>query len=104
MAPFITIVEFVRQSKEGLHNLNLYNGIVSPKDIKLILNPDSVDASYIPDNIPHHPVLVPKIDLLIGEEAKRRFPWKVIVTNPEAVSKKESDKKEELTHGSFYIH
>ena len=84
----------VRQTvKNRLTNLNQYNGIVNVEDLKLIVNPDSIDASYIPDNIPHHPILVPKIDLLVGEEAKRRFPWKVVSTNPDAVSVKENEKK-----------
>ena len=55
-----------------------------------------MDANFVPDNIPHHPIAVPKIDLLVGEEMKRRFDWKVIVTNPDAVSKKEEGKKKEL--------
>jgi len=86
--------ESVRKDiKNKVINLNLYNGIVDVRDLTDVINPFHMDASFIPDNIPHHPILVPKIDLLVGEEIKRRFDWKVIVTNQDAISKKEEDKK-----------
>jgi len=86
--------ERVRKSLQNkIINLNLYNGIVDVRDLTNVVNPHHIDASFVPDNIPHHPILVPKIDLLVGEEVKRRFDWSVIVTNPDAISKKEEDKK-----------
>jgi hypothetical protein len=86
--------ERVRKSLQNkIINLNLYNGIVDVRDLANVVNPHQVEASFVPDNIPHHPILVPKIDLLVGEEIKRRFDWSVIVTNPDAISKKEEDKK-----------
>lgn len=86
--------ESVRKSlKNKVINLNLYNGVVDVRDLTNVINPFHMDASFIPDNIPHHPIVVPKIDLLVGEEIKRRFDWNVIVTNQDAVSKKEEDKK-----------
>jgi hypothetical protein len=89
--------ESVRKSlKNKVINLNLYNGIVDIRDLTDVVNPFHLDASFIPDNIPHHPIIVPKIDLLVGEEIKRRFDWKVIVTNQDAISKKEEDKKKVL--------
>lgn len=89
--------ESVRKSlKNKITNLNLYNGIVDIRDLKDVVNPYQMDASYIGDNIPHHPIAVPKIDLLVGEEMKRRFDYKVMVTNHNAVSEKEESKKEEL--------
>ena len=77
-------------------NLNLYNGIVDVRDLTNIVNPNQLDASYVPENIPHHPIVVPKIDLLVGEEIKRRFDWSVIVTNSDAISSKEEEKKKFL--------
>lgn len=86
--------ERVRKSLQNkIINLNLYNGIVDIRDLTNVVNPHQIDASFVPDNLPHHPILVPKIDLLVGEEIKRRFDWSVIVTNPDAISKKEEDKK-----------
>lgn len=90
--------EGVRQSLSNkVVNLNLYNGIVNVNDMKEVVNPYGVEAQYIPDNIPHHPIAVPKINLLVGEEIKRRFDWTVTVTNPNAITKKENDKKQFLT-------
>lgn len=87
----------VRQTLQNkIINLNLYNGIVDVRDLTNVVNPSQIEASYIPDNIPHNPIIVPKIDLLVGEELKRRFDFSVIVTNPEAVSKKEEEKKKYL--------
>jgi len=86
--------ERVRKSLQNkIINLNMYNGIIDVRDLTNVVNPHHIDASFVPDNIPHHPILVPKIDLLVGEEIKRRFDWSVIVTNPDAISKKEEDKK-----------
>ena len=39
----------------------------------MILNPDNVDASYVPENIQHYPIMNSKLNVLRGEEAKRRF-------------------------------
>ena len=89
--------EEVRKSlKNKSINLNLYNGIVDVRDLTDVVNPHHLDASYVPDNIPHHPIVVPKIDLLVGEESKRRFDYYAVVTNPDAISKKEDDKKKFL--------
>ena len=89
--------ESVRKSlKNKVINLNLYNGVVDIRDLTSTVNPYAMDASFIPDNIPHHPIVVPKIDLLVGEEIKRRFDWNVIVTNADAITKKEEAKKQAL--------
>lgn len=89
--------ERVRKSLQNkIINLNLYNGIVDIRDLTNVINPHQIDASFVPDNIPHHPILVPKIDLLVGEEIKRRFDWSVVVTNADAITKKEEDKKQFL--------
>lgn len=88
----------IRESLQNkLSNLNLYNGYVDVRDIQKVLNPYGLDASFVPDNIPHHPIMVPKIDLLVGEEINRRFEYTAVVTNPNAISKKEEDKKRFLT-------
>ncbi len=85
----------VRQSlKNKLVNLHLYNGYVDVRDIHKTLNPYAIDASFVPDNIPHHPIMVPKIDLLVGEEINRKFNYTAVVTNPDAISEKEEAKKD----------
>jgi hypothetical protein len=85
-----------RSFKNKVINYNLYNGILDMEDLTAVINPHHLEASYTPKQIPHIPIIVPKIDLLVGEEIKRRFDWSVIVTNPDAITKKEDDKKKFL--------
>ena len=78
-------------------NYDLYNQKVHLDDMKLVLNPFGINADFIPNNIQHYPILINPINVLVGEEAKRRFDFKVIVTNPNAISEKEKEKKAELS-------
>jgi hypothetical protein len=75
---------------------DLYNGRVHKEDMKLVLNPNGITTQYVPDNIQHYPILINPINVLVGEEAKRRFDFKVIVTNPNAISQKERTKLKEI--------
>ena len=54
-------------------NYNLVNGYLDLGDMSMILNPDNVDASYIPESLQHYPIMNAKLSLLRGEESKRRF-------------------------------
>ena len=62
--------------------------------MEVTINPSKLQGSFIPEDIPHYPIAAPKIDLLVGEEFERRFDYKIIVTNPEAITEKENTKKE----------
>jgi hypothetical protein len=85
----------VRQyRKKKVINYQLYNGIVDRQDMELTINPYKTVAAFIPEELPHYPIAAPKIDLLLGEELKRRFDYKVVVTNPDAISQKEEELKE----------
>lgn len=77
-------------------NYNLLNGNVSMADMQAVLNPDSISAGFIPDQIQHYPIMNSKLNVLRGEEATRRFDFRVIITNPNAVSEIENNKKEDL--------
>lgn len=84
--------EGVRQSfKEKVICTNLYNGHVDIKDIEKTLNPEELSDDTIPTSIQHYPIMNPRIDVLVGEEAKRRFDYKAIVTNPDAVNMKQKE-------------
>lgn len=85
--------EVVRNTlKNRIINLNLYNGRVSPEDMANTLNPHGLVATFMNENIPHKPVIVPKIDILVGEEINRKFDWFATLTNPDSISLKEKDK------------
>ena len=73
-------------------NYDLLNGILHLSDLELILNPDNQKSSFIPDKIQHYPIMNSKLNVLRGEESKRIFDHRVIVTNPNAVSEIEENK------------
>lgn len=77
-------------------NYDLIKGILHINDMALILNPENLQGNFIPENIQHYPIMNSKLNVLKGEEIKRPFDFKVIVTNPTAVSEKEESKKSEI--------
>ena len=77
-------------------NYDLLRGKIHMEDVSLILNPADVQADYIPEKIQHFPIMNAKLEVLIGEELKRPFDWRAIVTNMNAVSEIEEAKKTEL--------
>lgn len=74
---------------------DLYNSIFDEKDFKRITNPFKV-----PDGFPATPqdfnIIRPKVDLLIGEETKRPFNFRVVRTSQEATSDLMDQEKEML--------
>lgn len=85
--------------KSVLHkkiNYDLLNGKLHMEDLHLVLNPNNLDAGFIPDQIQHYPIMNSKLNVLRGEESKRVFDFRVVVTNPNAISEIENDKKQEL--------
>lgn len=77
-------------------NYDLLNGKLHMSDLEMILNPEKLQAGFIPDRIQHYPIMNSKLNVLRGEESKRVFDFKVVVTNPNAISEIENNKKEEL--------
>lgn len=77
-------------------NYDLLNGKLHMSDIELMLNPDSIKAGFVPDRIQHYPIMNSKLNVLRGEESRRVFDYRVIVTNPNAISEIENNKKEGL--------
>ena len=75
---------------------DLYNGIFDPKDMMHLTNPFNVDDSF-PASPQEFNIIRPKINLLIGEETKRPFNFRVISTNSDSASKLLDKKKELLT-------
>lgn len=73
-------------------NYDLLNGKIHMDDLKALINPYNLDASFIPDGIQHYSVIDSKLNVLRGEESRRLFDFKVIVTNPNAISEIEEEK------------
>jgi hypothetical protein len=77
-------------------NYDLLTGKIHMSDMEVVLNPENVRAKYISEKIQHYPIMNSKLNVLRGEESKRVFDFRVIVTNPNAVSEVEENKKESL--------
>lgn len=77
-------------------NYDLLNGKLHMTDLELILNPENIRAGFVPSRIQHYPIMNSKLNVLRGEESKRTFDYKVIITNPNSITEIESNKKEEI--------
>ena len=77
-------------------NYDLLNGKLHMTDLELILNPENIKAGFVPDRIQHYPIMNSKLNVLRGEESKRVFDFRVVITNPNAISEIENNKKEQL--------
>lgn len=94
-----TFFNFSLVQKSIIHkkiNYDLLNGVLHMNDLMAFINPDDIQASYIPEKIQHYPIMNSKINLLRGEESKRIFDYRVVVTNPSSISDIEEAKKEAL--------
>ena len=85
-----------RKLKAKKINLNLYNGTIDVADMKLILNPGGLEKFFVPDAIQHYPIITPRVNVLVGEEKRRKFDWSVQIVNPDTLSKIKKDKKKLL--------
>mgnify|MGYP002853860305 CR=1 FL=1 len=74
-------------------NYDLMNGVIHMEDVAAVLNPGNIATAFVPDKIQHYPIINSKLNTLRGEESSRVFDWRVIVTNPNAVSQIEEEKK-----------
>lgn len=77
-------------------NYDLLDGILHMEDLKALVNPYHIDASFIPDSIQHYSIINSKLNVLRGEESDRLFDPRVVVTNPSAVSEMEIEKNRQV--------
>lgn len=77
-------------------NYDLLSGKLDMSDLAAIYNPDKADYGVSPEPIQHYPVLNDKIMLLLGEERDAHFDYKIVVTNPNAISEIEEAKKQAI--------
>ncbi len=87
----------IRESyRNKLINYNLANDVLDTADMETVCNPMGIKDATFPAKMQNYPIANPKIDLLVGEERKRKFDWKVRVINDDAISEKEEVKKKQL--------
>ena len=77
-------------------NYDLLNGILHMNELESFINPDDIEADFIPTKINHYPIMNSKLRVLQGEESKRLFDYKAIVTNPNSISQIEEEKKNQM--------
>ena len=77
-------------------NYDLVRGKLHMNDLEYLINPENIKAGFIPDRIQHYPIINSKINILKGEESKRLFDYRVVITNPNAISEIENNKKAEI--------
>lgn len=77
-------------------NYNLYNGIINKNDLSYVTNPFNQDDGF-PASPQNFNIIKEKIDLLIGEESKRPFNFRVIRTSQDASSEMQEKLKTMVT-------
>ena len=77
-------------------NYDLVNMKIHKEDIAYVLNPNKLKANFVPDTLQHYPTINAYLNLLQGEAISRPFDWHVVVTNPNAISEIENQKKEAI--------
>lgn len=75
---------------------DLDNDIINESEIEQVFNPMKLEDAVFPAAIKNYPLSVPKIDLLQGEEIKRKFDWKVMGKNEDAYSIQADAIKDEI--------
>lgn len=76
-------------------NYNLINDIIQEADYEQTFNPLNLQGVF-PAAMQNYDITRRKLDLLIGEEHKRRFEPSFIIFNEDAVSSREKEKKDML--------
>ena len=75
-------------------NYDLFNGKLDQNDFSHVLNPFGFNEAQFPATMQHYDIISPKLQLLMGEEIKRPFNFKVVSHDPDAISKLQEMKKE----------
>ena len=87
----------VRKTKAEMQvNYNLGLGIIDESDIEKAFNPMGIKGVNFPAKIQNYPIEQPKINILKGEEGRRRFDWKIRSVNEDVISQKEFIMQEQL--------
>lgn len=73
-------------------NYNLKRGILNEADVHSIMDPRGLALNTFPAKMQHMGIGNAKIDLLVGEHMKRKFDWRVSVSNLDGISRKEQEK------------
>lgn len=81
---------------EKMELYNLYDGIIDESNMEEHFNTMNIPGAKFAPKFQHYPLMSPRIDLLIGEMLKRDFDYIIGVTNPDAISNKMTQRKQEF--------
>ena len=73
-------------------NYDLFNNILNLKDFEYVCKPFGEGAGELPAKMVNRDIVSGKIKKILGAESKKPFVWNVIATNPEATTRKETEK------------
>lgn len=82
-------------STKDLINYDLYNGILNPEDFVHVTNPYGNEYD-LPVDLQHYDIISSKINLLLGEEIKRPFNFRVKAVNENSISRKQEALRQQL--------
>ena len=86
--------EFKTNYSEMRANIDLYNNRLDTKEMMEFCDPFALGSDSFPIKPRNYPIAAPKINLLVGEEAKRVSDFRVKIVNEDAVSQKEKEIKD----------
>ena len=101
-----SVLHFSPLRKSVLHkkiNYDLVNMKLHPEDIAYVLNPNRLKANFIPDTLQHYPTINAYLELIRGEAESRPFDWHAVVTNPNAISEIENEKRDAVFQSLQYL-
>lgn len=80
-------------------NYNLRANVISPRDFERYINPDNLDLDTLPASFQHIGIENTKINLLLGEYAKRKKEFKAYISSgdQEGISRKEQQLMDQVT-------
>lgn len=99
---YIRNSEFNGTAKEDLYRFyRIANGNIDENDFNYVTNPyNSSDKSTakkgFPAKLRNYNIIKPVIDLLLGEKAKRTFPYKVVAMNSDVATMRDTLKSQEI--------
>lgn len=73
-------------------NYDLLDGKLHMQDLEYMLNPEHINEKVTPTDIQHYAIMNSKLNVIRGEEKDRVFDFRVVITNPLAISEKEEQK------------
>jgi len=79
-----------------LSNYQLYNNFLNQRDFEKECNPLGIEVGQFKDEIQPYNKTYNKIQVLLGEELRRPFNYKVVLTNPDGVKSKLAHRDELL--------